>query len=173
MIWGYLQLRKLSYDSTLPCFTTISIKIFTIASHNHLNLSSISVLILSRTFRHTNPSLIHRRVKMIPSPCCQHQRVLPAHATMIHPFTTSPARCHPFSSLVTIISPSLPGPRIPMFAGQTWHVYTLIRIDSIPHSASSIAVFLVKIPNWCWSVKSQVPLFSNPNLCYFKHLFSR
>ena len=106
MIWGYLQLRKLSYDSTLPCFTTISIKIFTIASHNHLNLSSISVLILSRTFRHTNPSLIHRRVKMIPSPCCQHQRVLPAHATMIHPFTTSPARCHPFSSLVTIISPS-------------------------------------------------------------------
>ena len=104
MIWGYFQLRKLSYDSTLPCFTTISIKIFTIASHNHLNLSSISVLILSRTFRHTNPSLIHRRVKMIPSPCCQHQRVLPAqHATMIHPFTMSPARCHPFSSLVTIL----------------------------------------------------------------------
>ena len=117
MIWGYLQLRKLSYDSTLPCFTTISIKIFTIASHNHLNLSSISVLILSRTFRHTNPSLIHRRVKMIPSPCCQHQRVLPAHATMIHPFTTSPARCHPFSSLVTIISPSFhhhcPDPEFP------------------------------------------------------------
>ena len=79
-------------------------------SQSHLTIISISVRSRFWSFREPFAIRIHHWFT-VESRWFHHHVAninvfLPAHATMIHPFTTSPARCHPFSSLVTIISPS-------------------------------------------------------------------